>query len=30
MNALQLNTDIYRSLSIISEDEGMLKKLPNT
>jgi|GEM_PF-3206555 len=30
MNALQLNTDIYRSLVIISEDEGMLKKLPNT
>ena len=26
MNALQLNTDIYRSLGIISEDEGMLKK----
>ena len=26
MNALQLNAQIYRSLGVISEDEGMLKK----
>lgn len=27
MTALQLNTEIYRSLGIISEDESMLKKV---
>ena len=26
MTALQLNTEIYRSLGIISEDEGLLRK----
>ena len=26
MTALQLNTDIYRSLGVISEDEGALRK----
>ena len=26
MTALQLNTDIYRSLGIISEDENVLRK----
>ncbi len=27
MTALQLNTEIYRSLGVISEDENMLKKV---
>jgi len=27
MNALQLNTDIYRSLGVISEDETMLNRV---
>ena len=27
MNALQLNAELYRNLSIIAEDEGMLDKV---
>ncbi len=29
MTALQLNTNIYRSLGIISEDEGLLREASN-